>query len=100
MGGEGSDRRGRDPGEVHGLRVADHPPVHGLDELGEHPWIQRPPIAIYPIAIDVSALVSRPPGELRILSTDGGGQTFVSNPGPPRVVPGRGGPDSFAYLWI
>src|SRR4029453_3009506 len=70
MDGVGSDPRGRYPREVHGLRVADHPPVHGLDELGEHPWIQRPPIAIYPIAIDVSALVSGAPVGVRIFSTN------------------------------
>jgi hypothetical protein len=38
--------------------------------------------------------------EFRILSTNVGGQTFVSKPGPTRFVPGRGGPDSFAYRWI
>jgi hypothetical protein len=58
------------------------------------------PIAIYPIAIDVSALVSGAPVEFRILSTNVGGETFVSKPGPTRFVPGRGGPDSFAYQWI
>ena len=68
-------------------------------------WVNVPgfsdhPIAIYPIAIDVSALVSGAPVEFRILSTNVGGQTFVSKPGPTRFVPGRGGPDSFAYQWI
>jgi muramidase (phage lysozyme) len=57
------------------------------------------PIAIYPIAIDVSALVSGAPVEFRILSTNVGGQTIASKPGPTRFVP-RGGPDSFAYQWI
>jgi muramidase (phage lysozyme) len=57
------------------------------------------PIAIYPIAIDVSALVSGAPVEFRILSTNVGGQTIASKPGPTRFVP-RGGADSFAYQWI
>jgi hypothetical protein len=64
------------------------------------PGFSDHPIAIYPIAIDVSALVSGAPVEFRILSTNVGGQTFVSKPGPTRFVPGRGGPDSFAYQWI
>jgi hypothetical protein len=64
------------------------------------PGFSDHPIAIFPIAIDVSALVSGAPVEFRILSTNVGGQTFVSNPGPTRFVPGRGGPDSFAYRWI
>ena len=64
------------------------------------PGFSDHPIAIYPIAIDVSALVSGPPVHFRILSTNVGGQTFVSKPGPTRFVPGQGGPDSFAFRWI
>lgn len=64
------------------------------------PGFSDHPIAIYPIAIDVSALVSGAPVEFRILSTNVGGQTFVSKPGSTRFAPGRGGPDSFAYQWI
>ncbi len=64
------------------------------------PGFSDHPIAIYPIAIDVSALVSGGPVEFRILSTNVGGQTFVSKPGPTRFVAGGGGPNSFAYRWI
>jgi hypothetical protein len=64
------------------------------------PGFSDHPIAIYPIAIDVSALASGAPVKFRILSTNVGGQTFVSKPGPTRFVPGGGGPDSFAYQWI
>jgi hypothetical protein len=64
------------------------------------PGFSDHPVAIFPIAINVSAVVSGAPVEFRILSTNVGGQTFVSNPGPTRFVPGHGGPDSFAYQWI
>jgi hypothetical protein len=69
-------------------------------EWANVPGFSDHPVAIFPIAINVSALVSGAPVEFRILSTNVGGQTFVSNPGPTRFVPGHGGPDSFAYQWI
>jgi hypothetical protein len=58
------------------------------------------PAAIYPIVINVSALVSGAPVEFRILSTNVGGQTHSSKPGATRFVPSGGDPDSFAYQWV
>jgi len=68
-------------------------------------WVSVPgfrahPVAIFPIAINVSALVSGAPVRFRILSTNVGGQTFVSHPGATRFVPGGSGSNSFAYQWI
>jgi len=57
------------------------------------------PVAIFPITVNVSALVSGAPVRFRILSTNVGGQTFVSSPGPTRFDPGAG-PSSFAYQWL
>jgi hypothetical protein len=64
------------------------------------PGFARHPVAIFPIAINVSALVSGAPVQFRILSTNVGGQTSVSKPGATRFVPGTDGPNSFAYQWI
>jgi len=64
------------------------------------PGFSASPVAIFPIAIDVSALVSGAPVEFRVMSTNVGGQTFVSKPGPTRFVPSASGSDSFAYGWI
>jgi len=58
------------------------------------------PESIYPVAINVSALVSGAPAEFRVLSTNIGTQTTVSEPGVTRFVPTGGGPDAFAYQWI
>ena len=58
------------------------------------------PIAIFPISIEVSAVVSGAPVEFRILSTNQGVQTHVSKPGAASFVPAGGNPDSFAYRWI
>jgi len=58
------------------------------------------PESVFPIAINVSALVSGAPVEFRVLSTNAGSQTHASKPGVTRFVPSGGGPDSFAYLWI
>ena len=63
------------------------------------PGFKSAPVAIFPIAINVSALVSGAPVRFRILSTNVGWQTFVSKPGATRFVPG-GGSNSFAYQWI
>ena len=58
------------------------------------------PVAIYPIAINVSAEVSGSPVDFRIQSTNVGVQTFISKAGATRFVPDGSGPDSFAYQWI
>ena len=63
------------------------------------PGFTDSPVAIYPIAINVSALVSGAPVEFRILSTNVGGQTHASQPGVTRFVPGTGA-NSFAYQWV
>jgi hypothetical protein len=64
------------------------------------PGFTASPVAIYPITVDVSALVSDAPVRFRILSTNVGGQTFVSKPGPTRFDPGAGGPNAFASTWV
>jgi hypothetical protein len=64
------------------------------------PGFTADPVAIFPVGINVSALVSGAPVKFRILSRNVGGQTFVSEPGATRFVPGGSGPDSFAYQWI
>jgi hypothetical protein len=56
--------------------------------------------AIFPITVNVSALVSGAPARFRILSTNVGEQTVVSNPGATRFEPGATGPDSFSYQWV
>ena len=58
------------------------------------------PIAIYPITIDVSATVVGAPVRFRLLSTNVGEQTVVSDPGPTRFDPGVGGPNAFSYRWV
>ncbi len=45
------------------------------------PGLEADPTAIFPITVDVSALVSGAPARFRILSTNVGDQTIVSNPG-------------------
>ncbi len=64
------------------------------------PGLEATPTAIFPITVDVSAVVSGAPVEFRILSTNIGGQTRVSKPGPAPFDPGASGPSSFAYLWV
>src|SRR5690349_20758885 len=64
------------------------------------PGFVRAPLAADPVIVNVSALVSGAPFEFRILSTNVGAQTLVSNPGATRFVPGSSGPNSFAYTWI
>lgn len=58
------------------------------------------PTAIFPITVNVSALVSGAPVRFRVLSTNVGEQTVVSNPGPTRFDPGVTGPTPFAYQWV
>jgi hypothetical protein len=64
------------------------------------PGLEADPTAIFPITVDVSALVSGAPARFRILSTNVGDQTIVSNPGPTRFDPGSSGPNSFSYQWV
>jgi hypothetical protein len=64
------------------------------------PGLEATPTAIFPVTIDVSAVVSGAPVEFRILSTNVGGQMRVSKPGPAPFDPGPSGPSSFAYLWV
>ena len=63
------------------------------------PGFTDSPVAIYPIAINVSALISGAPAEFRILSTNVGGQTHASEPGMTRFAPG-GSANSFTYQWV
>jgi hypothetical protein len=64
------------------------------------PGLADTPSSIFPISINVSAVVSGAPVRFRILSTNVGEQTHVSKPGPTRFVPSGSTPDSFAYQWI
>jgi hypothetical protein len=64
------------------------------------PGFTDDPESVFPIAINVSALVSGAPVEFRVMSTNVGTQTHASKPGGTRFVPAGGGPDSFAYTWI
>jgi hypothetical protein len=64
------------------------------------PGFADSPESIFPISIDVSALVSGAPVEFRVLSTNVGAQTSVSQPGVTRFVPAGGNPDAFSYQWI
>ncbi len=63
------------------------------------PGLVADPVAIFPISIDVSAVVSGAPVRFRILSTNIGGQTFVSDPGVTRFDPGSGA-NSFSFRWV
>ena len=62
------------------------------------PGFTDDPSAIYPISINVSALVSGAQVEFRLLSINAGAQTHASKPGPTRFVPN--GSSSFAYQWV
>ncbi len=64
------------------------------------PGFTASPVAIYPITVQVSALVSDAPAWFRIVSTNIGGQTFVSKPGPTRFDPGTSGPNTFSFTWV
>jgi hypothetical protein len=64
------------------------------------PGFEAEPTAIFPITVNVSALVSGAPARFRILSTNVGEQTVVSNPGATRFEPGATGPSSFSYQWV
>jgi len=58
------------------------------------------PSSVFPIAIDVSALVSGAPVEFRVRNTNIGEQTDASRPGSTRFVPAGGQKDAFSYRWI
>lgn len=64
------------------------------------PGFTDSPASIFPIVIDVSAVVSGAPVEFRVLSTNVGSQTAASKPGRATFVPGGGGPDSFSFQWV
>jgi len=64
------------------------------------PGVEADPTAIFPITVNVSALVSGAPALFRVLSTNVGDQTIVSNPGPTRFQPGASGSNSFSYQWV
>jgi hypothetical protein len=64
------------------------------------PGFTDAPSSIYPIIVDVSAVVSGGPVEFRLLSTNVGNQTVASKPGRATFVPDGGGPDSFSFQWI
>jgi hypothetical protein len=64
------------------------------------PGFSDSPSSIFPIVVNVSALVSGAPVEFRILSTNEGSQTGASEPGRTRFVPTGGGADPFSYQWV
>jgi hypothetical protein len=64
------------------------------------PGFSDSPSSIFPIVINVSALVSGAPVDFRVLSTNVGSQTSASAPGRTRFVATGGGPDSFSYQWV
>jgi len=98
-GGRGDDGR-KDPRRLHRHDVADLLRLDVVDDLGGHSRIRGEPRRHLPHHRHVSALVSGAPVRFRILSTNVGDQTFVSNPGPTRFDPGSGGPNSFSYQWV
>jgi hypothetical protein len=63
------------------------------------PGFQADPTAIFPITVDVSATVSGAPVRFRLVGTNVGEQTVVSNPGATRFDPGVG-PNAFTYQWV
>ena len=64
------------------------------------PGLQADPTAVFPMTVDVSATVSGAPVGFRVLSTNVGTQTRVSNPGATQFDPGANGPNAFAYQWV
>jgi hypothetical protein len=57
------------------------------------------PSSIFPITIDVSAVVTGAPVMFRVLSTNVGEQTHASKPGITRFVP-AGRASSFSFQWV
>ena len=64
------------------------------------PGFTDSPSSVFPIAIDVSAVVSGAPVEFRVISTNVGEQTVASEPGRAAFVPEGGHPDAFSSQWI
>jgi hypothetical protein len=64
------------------------------------PGFADDPSSIYPIVVNVSAVVSGAPVEFRLLSTNIGNETVASKPGRTTFVPAGGGPDSFSFQWV
>ena len=64
------------------------------------PGLDANPTAIFPITVDVSATISGAPVRFRVVSTNVGEQTTVSQPGATRFDPGTGGPNAFSYQLI
>jgi hypothetical protein len=91
---------GRTPANCMDTLWRTHPVSTSSTKFAKVPGLGDTPIAIFPIAIDVNAVVSGAPVDFRILSTNVGGQTHASKPGFTRFVPARGGPDSFSFGWV
>jgi hypothetical protein len=64
------------------------------------PGFADSPASIFPIVVNVSAVVSGAPAEFRLMSTNVGSQTAFSKPGRAAFVPDGGGPDSFSFQWV
>jgi len=64
------------------------------------PGLVDSPPSIFPIRIDVSALVSGAAAEFRVVNTNIGAQTDVSKPGRTSFTPAGGDKDAFSYAWI
>jgi hypothetical protein len=87
-------------------------PVRCIDTLWRHqkvsttsttfanvPGFTDAPSAIFPITIQVSAVVKGAPVMFRVLSTNVGEQTHASKPGITRFVP-AGRASSFSFQWV
>jgi hypothetical protein len=64
------------------------------------PGFTDSPASIFPIVMNVSAVVSGGPAEFRVMSTNVGSQTAISKPGRATFVPDGGGPDTFSFQWV
>jgi hypothetical protein len=64
------------------------------------PGMSDGPAAVFPIIVNVSAVMSGAPVEFRLHSTNVGEQTEISKPGRASFVPVGAGPDSFSFQWI
>ena len=64
------------------------------------PGLQANPTEVFPMLVDVSATVSGAPAGFRVVSTNVGEQTRISNPGATQFDPGANGPNAFSYQWV